>query len=175
MGIRTLKANETRAVDLLRCREMDKDSREPLSWEVKTAIGCLLLLSLQAAHEGALYCIGEPSPGHGKNHSAWAILLVIFFSIGLGLAYRSSAAWWFGLILVGGISFLYLGETWESIRWTLRPEYPTSGDMEIVSPVPRTLGRFEMLWLIVRNVLLVAVPSLLFLGEVRKLVGSPTP
>jgi hypothetical protein len=143
----------------------------PLPWEQKAAIGSLGLLALQEIHEGVLYCLGQSAPATDRIHSGWMILLLIYFSVGLGLLNRSQIAWWFGLILIGGTAFLHLADTWGSIVYTYQTRPGEIAYLDIVEHFrDRRLEPFEMFWLIARNLLLFAVPALLFLGEVRKMV-----
>ena len=148
---------------------MEPEPTPPLPWEHKAAIGVLALLSLQEVHEGILFCTGQRSPGFQTTSAAFAILLLFYAIVGLGLAMRSRTAWWSGVLAVGTIALAHLSMTGPAIADTLSQ----SGRARSVSSYEwyQIVGRlkpFALFWLGTRNLFLFAVPVLLVGGHVRK-------
>jgi hypothetical protein len=158
---------------------MDQPARPPLPWEHKVAIGCLLLLSLQSSHEGFLYLIGKSAaPDHVLTQSAWIILLIVYLSVGIGLLNRSRTAWRFGVILIGIIAGLFLAETMNSIfaslQWQSYLSTVPSGQRGTVRHMSADiLEPFPLFWVVARNALLLAVPTVLGLGRIREALKRP--
>jgi uncharacterized membrane protein YwaF len=152
--------------------------RDPVPWERKAAIGCLLLLSMQMSHDSLRYSLGHPS-GYELMHLSW-ILLLLFLSVAVGLLFRYRAAWWCGVILIGSVGVLLLTASTNpimaTIRWQLQlREYP-----DAVRPLMRVqsseiLDGFQLFWLVARNLMALAVPTFLVLGRLRQALKRPTP
>jgi hypothetical protein len=148
--------------------ERDERAATPLPWEQKAAIGCLALLSLQEFHEGILFCLGKTAPGFYSTSSAFAVLLAFFVALGCGLLFRSRFAWWTGVLLLGFIALIHVSVVWPAIWQSLRFDgrVRSAASYEWFQSV-KSLDAFEILWLAIRSVLMMAIPPLLVLGEVR--------
>jgi len=143
---------------------MEEQLRPPLAWEEKGALVCLVFLSMQAIYEGVRYCTGNVFPASGKIHSVSILLLGIYFVLGLGLFRQNKLAWWFGIVVVPLFGVLLTRHTWmvigSFIQTRLRGESYFGRDS--------MNDDFEILWLIARNVFLLAIPLLLLLGQFRR-------
>lgn len=155
-----------------------EEHRPALPWEVKAAIGFLVLLCLMEIHEGILFCVGERAPGWNSLQSAWAILLLLFLGLAAGLLSRSRLALWLTVSLIGLVAVLHLGDTYSPLQHLYLADPPSQ------RPVVITCGLasksrpdwFGVFWLIAKNSFLAAAPLMLLMGRLRKtLTPAPSP
>jgi hypothetical protein len=143
----------------------------PLPPETRVAIGALALLSMQEAHEVALFCIGSSALGRSTLGAGAAILLVLVLGILIGLCARIEGAWWLGVLVLGGIGGVFLTASWPLIQGFLPGEKPAmvvvaaAHDYEWLRPA---MSRFQAGWLIAKVALLLMVPVMLLMGALRE-------
>jgi hypothetical protein len=145
---------------------MDDAEGPPLPWEQKTVLGALALLTLQSIHEGILFCAGSRAPGIPRLDAGFAVLLALYLVVAVGLWMRSRIAWWLGVVVIGGFGLLHLALAWPSLSEIL--QHP----QQIATTREYTWDRFGFFWTISRSVLLLSVPALLLLGELRRSLRS---
>jgi hypothetical protein len=152
---------------------MDRPTRPALPWEHKAVIGFLLLLSLQQFHEVVLLVIGKNSIGLAHLDLFSPLLLIVFLSLALGMFRQDRRGWWATLLIMSAVALVHLAIFWTPVRNSLVPQ-PTRiamvGEYEwLMGPRLTPLGLF---WVIARSALMLFVPAVLLLGELRKSLKS---
>jgi hypothetical protein len=157
---------------------MAETGQAPLPPETKVALGALILLALQEVHEGYLYCVGNRSSTIGKDGAVYLLILPLIFAVLIGLLNRGRIAWWVGVWLMGGLGLVHLVLYWPSIRasWPghrdASERIPSTVEYEWILPSAR-LKPFELLWVVTKIVLLLAVPLFLNLARLRTRLRAP--
>lgn len=147
---------------------MEAGPKPPLPWEHKTAIGALTLVAMQAIHETFATVTGSRALGRANLDLLSPVLLAAAGAAAFGIWDRSRRGRRLALGIGTGTGLLLLGAYWN----VLRPDTElqnlirtTEGEYEIHWPTLTPFGRF---WVIARCVLLLSVPAMLLLGELRK-------
>jgi hypothetical protein len=140
-----------------------------LPWEQKAALGILAVLSLQAFHEGVLWCLRSDRLGYATLEVFSPLLLAACLGIGLGLLKRRRAAWWCGVTLLCVLAILHLVGYWKILHRSFEQDplrrIPNGYEYEwFLWP---TLSPFGLFWVLSRQVFLTACPALLALGALR--------
>ncbi len=143
--------------------------------EAKIAVAALGLVSLQEAHEAALFRAGSRALGRATLGAGGALLLALALGILIGLCHRNRLAWWLGILAIGGLGVALLTASWPLIqpglpgpeRVTVRRVAPGVFDGGYEWRMPM-LNRFQALWLIAKITLLLAVPLTLLTGALRE-------
>jgi len=120
-----------------------------LPWEQKAAIGCLV----------ALTAVGFWNPPEAQS---WSFLIFGCPLVATGILKGSQAAQWLTIVASGILAHLSFGQTRNYIYHLEKVGWPDVA-----------AGQFALACVVLRTVLLIAIPVILTLGAYRRLKSQP--
>jgi hypothetical protein len=142
----------------------------PLPWEHKAAIGCLVLLALQAVHEIVGFFVKTFYMDGASLGPFSALLLVLYFCTGLTLRNGSERGWWTCVAVNAGLGLFHLALFASTLHATWAQWHGEHPGIKM-----RILEPFGFIWVLSRTALLLGVPVVLGLGAIRKSLRAPQP